>query len=114
MLATIISIIKNSLDYAIKCNRLNINPCRDLCVPNKQCKSITAYSEVQQRLLEKCLVEDKKSNQLSVRWNGRDLLNTISEMMGWDLSSESYKVLGTHLIEESAMLFELDSAEEIN
>ena len=58
--------------------------------------------------------EDKKSNLLSVRWNGRDLLNTISEMMGWDLSSESYKVLGTHLIEESAMLFELDSAEEIN
>ena len=58
--------------------------------------------------------EDKKSNQLSVRWNGRDLLNTIREMMGWDLSSESYKVLGTHLIEESAMLFELDGAEEIN
>ena len=63
---SIISIIKNSLDYAIKCNRLKVNPCRDLCVPNKQCKSITAYSEAQQRLLEKCLVEDKKNNHFGI------------------------------------------------
>lgn len=57
--------------------------------------------------------EDKKSNLLSVRWNGRDLLNTISEIMEWDLVNDSYKVLGTHLIEENAMLFDLDKAEEI-
>ena len=57
--------------------------------------------------------EDKKSNLLSVRWNGRDLLNTISEITEWDLVNDSYKVLGTHLIEENAMLFDLDKAEEI-
>ena len=57
--------------------------------------------------------EYKKSNLLSVRWNGRDLLNTISEITEWDLVNDSYKVLGTHLIEENAMLFDLDKAEEI-
>ena len=57
--------------------------------------------------------EDKKSNVLSVRWNGRDLLNTIKEMMNWDYSSESYKVAGTLLGEESAMLFDLENAEVI-
>lgn len=57
--------------------------------------------------------EDKKSNLLSVRWNGRDLLNTITEITEWDLANDSYKVLGTHLIEENAMLFDLDKAEEI-
>ncbi len=58
--------------------------------------------------------EDKKSNLLSVRWNGRDLLNTISEITGWDLGSDSYKVLGTYIPEESAMLFDLEKAEEIH
>ena len=42
-----------------------------------------------------------------------DLLNTITEITEWDLANDSYKVLGTHLIEENAMLFDLDKAEEI-
>lgn len=56
---------------------------------------------------------DKKSNLLSVRWNLRDLLNTISEMMGWDLQSESYKILGTLYSDEAVMLFDLEKAEII-
>lgn len=53
---------------------------------------------------------DKKGNALSVRWNGRDLLNTIQNMMSWDLTSDSYRALGTLIPEESAMLFDLTQA----
>ncbi len=57
--------------------------------------------------------KEKKSNVLSVRWNGRDLLNTIQEMMGWDLSKKGYRIDGMLLKEESAMLFDLGEAVEL-
>lgn len=55
----------------------------------------------------------KASNVLSVRWNGRDLLNTIQGMMGWNLREMSFKVDGTLLKEERAMLFDLTTATEL-
>ena len=55
----------------------------------------------------------KKSNILSVRWNGRDLLNTIQEIMHWDLSKCGYRVDGVLLKEDQAMLFDLTHASEL-
>ena len=55
----------------------------------------------------------KKSNVISVRWNGRDLLNTIEEMMGWNLSKMGYKADGLLLREEDAMVFDLSKAIEL-
>lgn len=55
----------------------------------------------------------KKSNAISVRWNGKDLLNTVSEMMGWDLSKMGFKVDGLLIREEDAMLFDLARAAEL-
>ena len=52
----------------------------------------------------------KKSEIISVRWNGKDLLNTLQDMMGWDLSKQTYKVEGYHLKEENAMLFDFKKA----
>lgn len=46
----------------------------------------------------------------SVRWNNRDLLNTISEMMNWDLKQMSHRVEGRLLPLERAMLFDLNKA----
>ncbi|MGN1372554.1 MAG: hypothetical protein ACI4VK_00745 [Candidatus Coproplasma sp.] len=57
--------------------------------------------------------DDKKGNVFSVRWNQKDLLNTLSDLMGWDLKSESYKVMGTLIPNESAMIFDLSKAELI-
>lgn len=51
---------------------------------------------------------------LSVRWNAKDLLNTMQEITGWDLSKEAYRVNGTLLKEEDAMLFDLNSAISLN
>ena len=56
---------------------------------------------------------EKKSNTLSVRWNGRDLLNTIQEITHWDLSKYGYRVDGVLLKEDQAMLFDLTHASEL-
>ena len=55
----------------------------------------------------------KDSNVISVRWNGRDLLNTIQTMMGWNLKKMAYKVDGVLLKDEHAMLFDLTTATEL-
>ena len=56
---------------------------------------------------------EMKSNTLSVRWNGRDLLNTIQEITHWDLSKCGYRVDGVLLKEDQAMLFDLTHASEL-
>lgn len=56
----------------------------------------------------------KKSNVLSVRWNGRDLLNTIQGITGWNLSVDSYRVDGVLLKEDRAFLFDLNTATALN
>lgn len=53
----------------------------------------------------------KKNNVISVRWNGRDLLNTLTEMMDWDLEKDSFRIEGHLLRDEKAMLFDLKQAE---
>ena len=55
----------------------------------------------------------KDSNFISVRWNGRDLLNTIQGIMGWNLKEVAYRVDGVLLKEERAMLFDLTTATEL-
>lgn len=57
--------------------------------------------------------DEKKSNALSVRWNGKDLLNTITTITGWDLSKGGYKAEGHLIPEEKAMLFDLNQAEPL-
>lgn len=54
--------------------------------------------------------DNKKNDIKSVRWNGKDLVNTLQSMMGWNLEFESYRVNGVMLKEESAMLFDLRTA----
>lgn len=58
--------------------------------------------------------QERSKNIISVRWNAKDLLNTVSEMMGWDLEKNSYRVSGSLLKEDSAMLFDLRSADMLN
>lgn len=41
--------------------------------------------------------KEKKSNALSVRWNGRDLLNTIQGIMHWDLSNAVIELMEYYL-----------------
>lgn len=52
----------------------------------------------------------RKNGVLSVRWNGKDLLNTIQDITGWNLEADGYRIEGTLLKDEHAMLFELANA----
>lgn len=56
----------------------------------------------------KFLESEKKS--ISVRWNNHDLLKTLSKMMNWDLSQNSYKAEGEYIPEENAIIFSLKEA----
>lgn len=59
--------------------------------------------------------KEKKSHVISVRWNGRDLLNTLQEITGWDLKKSSgYRVDGTFLKDEHAVLFDLKEAKPLS
>ena len=49
----------------------------------------------------------------SVRWNNRELLNNLSEMMGWDLKQMSHRVEVRLLPHENAMLFDLTKATDM-
>ena len=58
--------------------------------------------------------KEKKSGVISVRWNGRDLLNNLSELMKWNLSLESFRVEGSLLKEMNAMVFDLNAAKRLD
>ncbi|MDD3336985.1 MAG: hypothetical protein PHI98_16000 [Eubacteriales bacterium] len=57
--------------------------------------------------------KEKKSGVISVRWNGKDLLNTLQDIMGWDLKSKAYRVDGSFVKSENAILFDLNRATEL-
>ena len=54
--------------------------------------------------------KEKSNGVLSVRWNAKDLINTISRICDWDLSQLSYRVNGTLISEMKLMLFDLNEA----
>ena len=52
----------------------------------------------------------KASGALSVRWNVRDLLNTLERIMGWNFKEVSYRADGILLENERAIVFDLAKA----
>ena len=54
--------------------------------------------------------KQKPNGVMSVRWNAKDLINTLSRMCDWNLKQSSYRVNGVLVPEHSLMLFELDEA----
>lgn len=58
--------------------------------------------------------KENAKNILSVRWNAKDLLNTLQDMTGWDLSQNAYRIDGNLIKEEEAMLFDFTTAKCLN
>lgn len=52
----------------------------------------------------------KPNGVLSVRWNARDLINTIERVAQWNLKEASYRVNGLYVPEQQLMLFDLNDA----
>lgn len=77
-------------------------------------------AEDKQIAIQVCDEGDEKSVQfykpkangvLSVRWNARDLINTIARVTEWNLKETSYRVNGVCVPEYSLMLFDLNEAQ---
>lgn len=51
---------------------------------------------------------------VSVRLSGKDLLNTIAEMMQWDLNNNSYRIDGKLLSADRAVVFDLTQAKNLD
>lgn len=59
-------------------------------------------------------LKNKSSNSsLIVRWNNKDLLNNIEKIMDWNLDESGYKINGDYIIEEQAIIFDLNKANKI-
>ena len=73
--------------------------------------AVKACNKNDENAAQFCTAEKKEKNAvLSVRWNSKDLLSTVSSMMNWDLKAESYKVEGLFIEEENAVLFDIKKA----
>ena len=75
--------------------------------------------EEKQIALQKCDEKDEKAVRffkekangvLSVRWNSRDLIQTIARICDWDLKKSTFRVGGVLDPENSLMLFDLTEA----
>jgi len=49
-------------------------------------------------------------NKNGIRYNNRDLENTIATLMDWDLSTKTYRVDGVYQEDDAAMIFNLTTA----
>ena len=78
--------------------------------PIKKQIALQAASQDSENAVNFCNEEKKDSKVLSIRWNGKDLLNTLCELMGWDLNVSSYRIDGKLLLADQAMLFDLNEA----
>ena len=72
-----------------------------VCTPDTP-RAVTFYKQ-----------QEKDETVRSVRWNNRELLNNLSEMMDWDLKQMSHRVEGRLLPKENAMLFNLANASDM-
>ncbi|MPL99690.1 hypothetical protein SDC9_45910 [bioreactor metagenome] len=68
-----------------------------------------------------CTDDDKSLNFLkkgkkamSVRWNNKDLLQRLEDLMGWSLSDTGYRIQGCFDREQNALFFDLKSATNLD
>ena len=54
--------------------------------------AVQACDETNEKAVQ--FYKEKANGVISVRWNAKDLINTISSMCEWDLSQVSYRVNG--------------------
>lgn len=68
-----------------------------------------------------CTDDDKALNFLkkgkkamSVRWNNKDLLQSLEVLMGWDLIESGYRIQGSYDRDQSALFFDLKTATSLD
>lgn len=108
-----VSVTKNGITFnkgvVMKLGR----PSRVVLLINSDSKQIAIRSCDEETPRSNAFYKENNRGVVSVRWNSRDLLSTLKDMMGWNLDLDSYRVEGTLLKEEGAMLFDFNRAEKM-
>ena len=112
--AAYVSVTKNGLTFnKAVMSKLNFPRYTVLLINKAECQiAIQGYDVETPRAVPFYKVTDGKA--FSVRWNGKDLLNTIAEMMNWDLNKNAFRIDGKLLPEERAILFDLTQARNLD
>ena len=109
-----ISVTKNGITFnknvVVKLNYPNY--VRFLINTEEKMVAIQISSKDTENAIEFCSEEKKNSKVLSVRWNGRELLNTLKGITGWDLNN-GYRIEGEYSEEDNAIIFDLKTASVI-
>ena len=109
-----ISVTKNGITFnknvVVKLNYPNY--VRFLINTEEKMVAIQISSKDTENAIEFCSEEKKNSKVLSVRWNGRELLNTLKGITGWDLNN-GYRIEGEYSEEDNAIIFDLKAASVI-
>lgn len=88
------------------------NPEHVVLLINKETKQIAIQACSQDTPQSIAFYKQKEKDKAaqSVRWNNRDLLNTLSELMGWNLKETQHRVEGRLLPQGNIMIFDLNTA----
>ncbi len=109
-----VSITKNGITFnkgvVMKLGR----PSRVVLLINSESKQIAIRGCDENTPRSNAFYKENDRGVVSVRWNSKDLLSTLKDMMGWNLDRESYRAEGQLLKEEDAMLFDFNNAEKLS
>lgn len=112
-------IMSGSSFVSITNNGLNFNGNVVVHMQNAKNVILLMNEKEKQIAIQKCdeQTEDKitffrnKSNRTNgVRFNNREIQQTIAKMMNWNLEQFNYRADGLYLDEEEAMIFDLNKA----
>ena len=112
--AAYVSVTKNGVTFnKAVMSKLNFPRYAVLLINRTDCQiAIQGFDNEAPRAVPFYKGTDEKA--VSVRWNGKDLLNTISEIMHWNLNTDSFRIDGKLLLEERAILFDLTQAKNLD
>ncbi len=105
-----ISITENGLTFNKTCIMKIGRPSHVLLMLNEETKQIAIQPCDAENEDATPFLKSEKKSTISVRWNNKDLLNTLSKMMGWNLEETGYRIDGDYLNNENAMVFDLNKA----
>ena len=108
-----VSVTRNGITFNKGVVKKIGSPLRVVLLINSESKQIAIRGCDENTPRSNAFYKENNRGVVSVRWNSRDLLSTLKDMMGWNLDIDSYRVEGMLLKEEGAMLFDFNKAEKM-
>lgn len=109
-----VSVTRNGMTFNKAVVKKLGSPAYAILLINDETKQIAVQTAFEDTPKAVSFYKEKASGLVSVRWNGKDLMNTITDMMDWDLEKHSFRVDGVLIKEENAMIFDFSNAQEVS